>query len=95
MRILKWVTNLELIYLADLMQQAEIQQKKLKTNLEEREREHIQNTIANLYRKRDALYDEKLVLIEKLFAMQENFIRKLDQQIEKTEENKAVADLQD
>jgi hypothetical protein len=29
-------------------------------------------------------------LVEKLFLMQENFIRKLDQQIEKTEEDKHV-----
>lgn len=43
-----------------------------------------------LYVKYDKLQDEKRELIEKLFFMQENFIRKLDQQIEKTEEDKNV-----
>lgn len=31
-------------------------------------------------------------IVEKLFLMQENFIRKLDQQIEKTEQDKGVQD---
>ena len=39
-----------------------------------------------------ALSDEKLVLVEKLFSMQENFIRKLDQQIDKTAEDPDVRD---
>ncbi len=34
--------------------------------------------------------EEKLEIVEKLFLMQENFIRKLDQQIQKTEEDKNV-----
>jgi hypothetical protein len=36
------------------------------------------------------LSEEKEEICEKLFLMQENFIRKLDQQIEKTEEDKNV-----
>ena len=43
-----------------------------------------------IYYRIDCLNDEKLELTEKLFLMQENFIRKLDQQIEKTEEDKSV-----
>ena len=37
-----------------------------------------------------SLGEEKQKIAEKLFLMQENFIRKLDQQIEKTEEDKYV-----
>ena len=34
--------------------------------------------------------EEKIEISEKLFFLQENFIRKLDQQIEKTEEDRDV-----
>ncbi len=43
-----------------------------------------------MYEQKDSLSQEKLKIIEKLFYMQENFIRKLDQEIEKTEEDKYV-----
>lgn len=42
------------------------------------------------YRRIDSLADEKEQIAQKLFLLQENFIRKLDQQIEKTEEDKNV-----
>ena len=41
--------------------------------------------LQQLYLKIDSLAEEKLEIVKKLFFMQENFIRKLDQQIEKTE----------
>ena len=40
----------------------------------------------------NSLGEEKQKIAEKLFNMQQNFIRKLDQQIEKTEEDKNVQD---
>lgn len=42
------------------------------------------------YRRIDSLAEEKEQIAQKLFLLQENFIRKLDQQIEKTEEDKNV-----
>jgi hypothetical protein len=42
------------------------------------------------YEEVDSLCQEKLKIVEKLFYMQQNFVRKLDQEIEKTEEDKYV-----
>jgi len=46
--------------------------------------------LQGIYERIDSLADEKIEITEKLFLMQENFIRKLDQQIEKTEEDRDV-----
>lgn len=46
--------------------------------------------LQGLYRRIESLSEEKEEICEKLFLMQQNFIRKLDQQIEKTEEDKNV-----
>jgi hypothetical protein len=43
-----------------------------------------------MYEEVDSLSQEKLKIVEKLFFMQQNFVRKLDQEIEKTEEDKYV-----
>jgi len=43
-----------------------------------------------MYEEVDGLSQEKLKIVEKLFFMQQNFVRKLDQEIEKTEEDKYV-----
>ena len=57
---------------------------------DEEQRTKLYDRIQLIYVKIDSLAEEKLELVEKLFHMQENFIRKLDQQIEKTEEDKNV-----
>ena len=46
--------------------------------------------VYEIYDRVNSLGEEKQKIAEKLFLMQENFIRKLDQQIEKTEEDKYV-----
>lgn len=46
--------------------------------------------LQGVYERIDSLAEEKIEVTEKLFLMQENFIRKLDQQIEKTEEDRDV-----
>ena len=46
--------------------------------------------ILYMYKQIESLTEEKEEICEKLFLMQENFIRKLDQQIEKTEEDPQV-----
>lgn len=43
-----------------------------------------------LYERIDSIAEEKIEITEKLFLLQENFVRKLDQQIEKTEEDRDV-----
>lgn len=46
--------------------------------------------LQQIYERIESLTEEKVEITEKLFLIQENFIRKLDQQIEKTEEDKEV-----
>lgn len=61
------------------------------TPVEEAERIVRQkNRLNEVYEEVDALSQEKLKIVEKLFFMQQNFVRKLDQEIEKTEEDKYV-----
>lgn len=75
-----------------LQDKAELQkQLKLKeVYTDEEQRNTLQNQLNKLYNEIDALSDEKLFLSEKLFSIQENFIKKLDQQIDKTEEDKTL-----
>jgi hypothetical protein len=44
----------------------------------EAERTRLYDEISSLYTRIESLSDEKVELVEKLFLMQENFIRKLD-----------------
>ncbi|TNV81722.1 hypothetical protein FGO68_gene2198 [Halteria grandinella] len=61
------------------------------TPVEEAERIVRQkNRLNEMYEEVDSLSQEKLKIVEKLFCMQQNFVRKLDQEIEKTEEDKYV-----
>ncbi len=57
---------------------------------DESSRNQMYQQIAYLSQQIEGLYEEKLAVTEKLFAVQENFIRKLDQQIDKSEQDPAL-----
>ncbi len=50
-----------------------------KSNMDdEAARTSLNNQLQEIYSKLEALSEEKLAVVEKLFSVQENFIRKLD-----------------
>ncbi|CDW76086.1 UNKNOWN [Stylonychia lemnae] len=59
---------------------------------DEEQRNRQLERLYQIHGKIDSIQDEKLEIAAKLFSIQQNFIRKLDQQIEKTEEDKNVQD---
>lgn len=54
----------------ELLQDAENIKKKLSKQMHQEEKEVLQEQLMQIYQQRDALYDEKQALIEKLFNMQ-------------------------
>jgi len=81
--------SFSLPFLPDLIEQRNDLQRELftKKNAEENERASLYNQISEIFQKCLALCDERIELGKKLFAIQENFIRKLNYQIDKTEKD--------